>query len=560
MKFLILIAALIGTAAGFGPQAPPPPADQVYAAALERARAEQKLVFFEFGASWCAPCRRLEAFLAAPENAAILAKYYVVARITVWENQQKASLNHPGGSELMYRLGGGDGVPYFGISDASGAILETSRRAKVDYPAKRHQVETFMGLIDRTAKGLPAVERTTLADFLLKHADTEGSIGGRVLDSSGGPVAGADVIVSRPAYRSGRWVNSILKRLKTDEGGRYLVEHLVPGDYVTTAEHGTKAADSASVSLSPGDDLTRDIVVSRPYGSMSGAVLDPSGRAASAGEVRITNLAWPELTAATPLKPGGQFSFPKLISGDYVLSVQLSSSAARIGAQHEITVAAGQHRTTSLVTHGGASVSGTIQLPPGVATAFLSGLEVLAISAALPGGSASQTSSAPASVSRGFSLRGLFGNRYLRIRGLPDGWFIESVRLGEIDMTDAPLDLESGKAIEGVAILLSDAGGQITGRVRSPDGTSNSDGAVIVFPADGRRRAFPSRLVRRAAVDDAGAFAITGLPPDEYRVAAVKSLTSAWDAPESLSALDGVATSVRVERRGKADVTVVRTK
>lgn len=555
MRVLFLIAALAATTFGVDQQAPPP-ADQVYAAALERARAEKKLVFFEFGASWCAPCRRLEAFLAAPENASILAKYYVLARVTVWENKQKEALNHPGGSELMYRLGGGDGVPYFGISDASGTVLENSRKAKVDYPAKRAQVETFMGLIDRTAKGMPAQERKTLADFLMRHADAEGSIGGRVLDPSGAPMPGAEVVVARPTYRNGRWVNSILKRLKTDDAGRYLVESLIPGDYVTTADHGTAFADSESLSLNPGDDLQRDIVVRRSYASMSGTVLEPSGRAASTGEVTMTNVAWPEVTATTPLKAGGRFEFAKLIAGDYVLSARLPSPAGRIGARHEITVAPGQRGTMDVVTHSGASVSGIIQLPPGVGKTPLGSLEVLAISAAPPGGSASQTSSTPATASRGFAFRGLFGNRYLRIRGLPEGWFLESVRAGEVDTTDRPLDLSSGTSLEGVEIVLSDAGGQITGHVTSADSSPTSHGAAIVFPVDARRRAHPSRFVRRAAVDDAGTFVVAGLPPGEYLVAAVQSLSSAWDAPESLEALEAGAMLVRVERRGKASLTV----
>lgn len=557
MRALVLVSFL-SAGAMLGAQKTLPPAEQVYAAALERARADETLVFFEFGASWCAPCRRLEAFLSAPETSAILAKYYVVSRITVWENKDKASLNHPGGSELMYRLGGGDGVPYFGIADAGGRVLESSRKAGVDYPANRAQVETFIGIIDRTAKGMSPPERKILADFLVRHADTDGSIGGRVLSSSGAAVVNAEVVMARRTYRNGHWQYTTVKRLQTDEAGRYLFDGVLPGDYVTRAEHTTDTAEAESTSVGPGDDLTRDLVLRQAYGALSGRVLEPSGEPASTGAVHLTNVRWPEAVSTTQIT-GGRFELSKLVPGRYVLSIQLPSSSLRVGAQQEITIAAGERRAMDVVTHHGSSLSGTILLPPDAAKVQVSGLEVLAIAVTPPGGSSPQTSFAPVTISQEFTFQELFGSRYIRVRGLPEGWYVEAVRHGGIDTTDAPLEL-SGNRLDNVEILISDAGGQISGTVKAPDGTSSGSGAVIVFPNDSHRHTFPSRFVRRTAVDDAGTFAVAGLPPGDYRVAAVNSLSSAWDAPESLAALKGDAATVRVERRGRAHVTVVQAK
>lgn len=51
------------------------------------------------------------------------------------------------------------------------------------------------------------------------------------------------------------------------------------------------------------------------------------------------------------------------------------------------------------------------------------------------------------------------------------------------------------------------------------------DYAVIVFPEDSSRWAYPSRFVRTARADAQGRFSIRGLPPDErYRAVALDHL------------------------------------
>jgi thiol-disulfide isomerase/thioredoxin len=65
---------------GFAHAAPQrPSADQLLAAAKSEAVAQHKPVFLVFGASWCPPCRQMDAFMGDSKIRPILEKYFVVA-------------------------------------------------------------------------------------------------------------------------------------------------------------------------------------------------------------------------------------------------------------------------------------------------------------------------------------------------------------------------------------------------------------------------------------------------------------------------------------------------
>src|SRR5579862_7673188 len=82
----------------------PLPATQVVGTAKTQAMQQRKLIFLVFGASWCGPCHRQDAFMAAPEIRPILEKYFVLAKLNVEEEVGKhPELNSPGGEQLLAR-------------------------------------------------------------------------------------------------------------------------------------------------------------------------------------------------------------------------------------------------------------------------------------------------------------------------------------------------------------------------------------------------------------------------------------------------------------------------
>ena len=159
--------------ASSAPSDPPAAASQVIDNAVKRAGAESKTVWVDFGASWCGWCRKLEAFLAAPEVKPIIDKHYLLVNLTVQESPDKKALENPGGSEVMASLGGKSaGLPFYAYLDGSGKRLANSMAmpngGNIGFPANQEEMTAFMGLFDKTAPRLSADERGRLAAYLDK--------------------------------------------------------------------------------------------------------------------------------------------------------------------------------------------------------------------------------------------------------------------------------------------------------------------------------------------------------------------------------------------------------
>jgi thiol-disulfide isomerase/thioredoxin len=142
-------------------------------AAVKRASAENKTVWVDFGASWCGWCRKLEAFLAAPEVSDIIQKHYLIVPLTVMESGAKKALENPGGEQMMQELGGdGAGLPFYAFLDGSGKKIASSlampNGGNIGFPANKSEVDAFLGLIDKTAPALASAERDRLAAYLEK--------------------------------------------------------------------------------------------------------------------------------------------------------------------------------------------------------------------------------------------------------------------------------------------------------------------------------------------------------------------------------------------------------
>jgi thiol-disulfide isomerase/thioredoxin len=157
----------------------PPPAAQVLEEAKAKAAAGQKNIFLIFHASWCGWCKKLDTFIETPENKAIIDKYFVVAHLTVQEQAEKVALNHPGGEEILARVGGKSaGLPYFAFLDARGALIVNStlpsegKRAgsNIGYPVQPEEIDWFMAMLRKAVPALKQDEARVLKDWLIGHA------------------------------------------------------------------------------------------------------------------------------------------------------------------------------------------------------------------------------------------------------------------------------------------------------------------------------------------------------------------------------------------------------
>jgi thiol:disulfide interchange protein len=173
--------AVLALAAGeaLAQQVPtPPPADRVVEDAVALARATNRTVLIEFGASWCQWCRSFEAFVTAPDTGPIVADNYVVINLVVHEHPDKVALEHPGGAALMNRWGGAQsGLPFYVFLDGHGAKIGDSNAmpggGNIGFPAKPDEIAAFMRVIDKTAFHLTPETREAIQSYLVRVMPAE---------------------------------------------------------------------------------------------------------------------------------------------------------------------------------------------------------------------------------------------------------------------------------------------------------------------------------------------------------------------------------------------------
>jgi len=173
LSFLVLLFLLCVSAQA---AQQPPSAEQVLAAAKSDAVAQHKPIFLVFGASWCPPCRQMEAFMGDRKIRPILEKYFVLASLHVLEQRGKhPELNSPGSEKLLADFGGESmGVPFLVVLDPQGQLLINSNRPvkqkpageNIGYPAIPVEIDWFMTMLHKTLPALTEADADTIESWL----------------------------------------------------------------------------------------------------------------------------------------------------------------------------------------------------------------------------------------------------------------------------------------------------------------------------------------------------------------------------------------------------------
>ena len=100
-------------------------------------------------------------------------KYFVPAWLTIQENDDKASLNNPGGEEMLARVGGkGSGLPFIAFLDEKGGTIVNSLRpagaksANIGHPFEPEEVDWFLVMVKKAAPGISPDETSVLERWL----------------------------------------------------------------------------------------------------------------------------------------------------------------------------------------------------------------------------------------------------------------------------------------------------------------------------------------------------------------------------------------------------------
>jgi hypothetical protein len=149
------------------------------------------------------------------------------------------------------------------------------------------------------------------------------------------------------------------------------------------------------------------------------------------------------------------------------------------------------------------------------------------------------------------------GKYVVRLTSTFSGW---TAHLGGRDVSVAPIDVID-REIDTLVVTVGVPATQLSGTLIAPIGGADPDTLIFVFPTDravwsdyGRN---PPHLMR-VRIDRAGVFSVTGLPPGEYYVAALRedSAPDEWTDPAFLARLSGGAATVRLAPGSAATVNV----
>lgn len=237
-----------------------------------------------------------------------------------------------------------------------------------------------------------------------------------------------------------------------------------------------------------------------------------------------------------------------LQSGDMPGPPGQSSSQRRLWAQSEVVVDGGYPPAVSLTMQEGLALSGQITFN-GTAPQPAGNQRVRV--AMNPIGQPLQSmglGSMNATVDAGgrFTINGVVPGRYRISASGASGWQVKSVIANGVDVMDFPLEIAAAP-VPAVTVQFGDRSTDLKGTLSDANAAPTADYSVVIFPDDPRYWVPYARRMRSTRPSTDGKFSFAGLPPGDYRLAAVTDIeTGEWFDPEFLRQLMPASISVRL--------------
>ena len=405
-----------------------------------------------------------------------------------------------------------------------------------------------------------------------------GVIAGRIVDEMGEPYPGVQVMALAMRYIDGRRMPSPAGGSTTNDLGQFRIATVPPGTYTlvaistetwrndrqetfgyaSTYYPGVSVNAAQRIVLGPSEqrlDLDFAMHPSRTVHISGRVESEPGGRPVTGAQLayRFGDGILSSGFRTTRVTGDGSFDFADVTEGVYSVS-------AGSGTDETITVRDADISGLSLTSRIGSTVSGVFVgeddgpppfRSPGVRVNLLAPLgnvlPTVRIVSPEPDWS--------------FKLSGLGGPFLFRAIGLPEGWAVGAVKIGDRDITDTPWDVPTGgKQLDGLKIVLTQKAGRIFGSVVDASNKPTSGATVIVFADDEKLWVPGSRFISAQRPSKDGSFSLAGLPPGIYRAIARDLVEDGqWFDRDFLEEIRDVATRIELGESAKASITLKAT-
>jgi hypothetical protein len=378
-----------------------------------------------------------------------------------------------------------------------------------------------------------------------------GAIAGRVVDDAGEPLADVQIRAFRPRPSSDASLTAVGVADKSDDTGAFRLYAIPPGSYYirAVADAGNRAPgfvnDARGVYYPGTPDLQNAEPVTVVAGqeqlgltvsipplvtgvSVAGTIVNAAGvpagndtaihltRPAGSGQRRDAGLL--------AQVANGRFRITNVPPGDYEIDVlgSLTRPDAWERASLPITVGTSSINDVAVAMTPTRTVKGMVIVEAAAQRTFPPFSVVLETPSAALG-----TNSSAVRPPGDFSLQGIWGLHGVAVSGLPQGWMVKRIEIGNNELGAGLFDFSTVPASATLRITITDRIGEVTGTITA--GNEGRRGVVVIFPDDETKWRYPTRYVYMVPSNDDGVYRIRGLGEMSYHAVAVS-----WVEPDEV--------------------------
>jgi hypothetical protein len=262
--------------------------------------------------------------------------------------------------------------------------------------------------------------------------------------------------------------------------------------------------------------------------TVSGIAIDASGNPVPEARIEFsTYTATSAASGGTATRADGQFTVGPVLPGDYGIEASFGANAfdeqrrAFQSVFQAVHVDAEDINGLVLAMVKGVDVAGRVTIDDS-ADKFPElpvGLTIWAVreDVTLPQMAGARSESVRGD--RSFVLQGLTGPRKLDVVGLPRGWYVKSIRYGQLEIADVATEFKSDD--RQLELVISRRGATVSGRATRDDGQPSIGGVAVMFSADPAHWNWSEPTTSRLSAD--GTFTLGPRRAGDYFVVALDS-------------------------------------
>jgi hypothetical protein len=407
---------------------------------------------------------------------------------------------------------------------------------------------------------------------------------GRVVDEDGEPVANAQVQAMRYRFFQGRKQLQPFGMGSTNDLGEYRMFGLAPGRYFLSATYRDGMMYGPTVDRSANQPPDEDYVPTYYPGTtdpsaaaaqdiaagaqirgidftlrkahtvrIRGRVAIPSGSGRNRATLSLTprdRSGFFGMNRPASSDTSGAFEIRGVMPGSYSLVAFLNDGDRSITVRQPVDVGSSHIDNLTVMIQPGMELSGQIRVQ-GETAVNLSDLRLSLRTRDPSGMMFGPTPNGRVKEDGSFTLSNVSADHFnVSIYGIPDGFYVKSIRSGDDDVLVTGLDLSRGAAGR-IDIVLSPNAGQVEGAVQN-EKQQPAAGATVVMAPQEKERLDQAPYYKTVTTDQYGRFTIRSVDPGEYKVYAWEDVESgAYMDPDFVKPVENQGASVTIRESSR---------